>query len=191
MLYRGTSCRYKDSPEIKSLIQGRRRATGAQAGKLAKQVVQLKAVAKQHWMTELLDRGASGDYRAISFIKRRQSSLVTHCNCLTRAGGRVKAITELKRHFRFKFTSPNPRPRDQALQSWREAVGPVIAPRLITEEEIVEILATCKRGKSSGSDGIPYEFLQIAMQTSLRALLSEYFNDILVGSISVPQLWLE
>ena len=189
--FRGTSCRYRDSPEIKSLIQERKRATGAQARKLAKQVIQLRAVAKQHWMTELLDRGAAGDYKAISFFKRRQSSLVTHCNYLTRAGGKVKAVCDLKRHFRLKYTSPDPAPREQAVVSWQRAVGPIIAPRMITGDEIVEILATCKHGKSSGADGIPYEFLQVAMQTSLRVHISEYFNDVLVGSAAVPQAWLE
>ena len=189
--HRGTSCRYRDSAEIKALIQERRRSSGAEARRLARQIVHLRAVAKQRWMTDLLDKGAAGDYRVISFFKRRQSSLVTHCNYLTRAGGKMRAIADLKRHFKLKYVSPNPRPKNEALTSWQASVGPLLAPRLTTEEEILEILATCKRGKSTGSDGIPYELLQIAMQTSLRAHITEMFNDILVGSCDVPKSWLE
>ena len=92
-----------------------------------------------------------------------------------------------------KYTSPNPRPRQEALSAWRNAVGPVLAPRFVTEQEITDLLATCKRGKSAGSDGVPDELLQIAMQTTLRVHLkvTEAFNAILLGSTTIPQLWLE
>ena len=117
--------------------------------------------------------GAAGDYKAISFFTRRQSSLVTHCNYLTRAGGRTQALCALKNFYRLKYTLPDPRPKNMAIEEWRWQVGPTLAPR---HEEIDGVLATCKRGKSCGSDGISYEFLQIAMQSDLRDHLVDYFN---------------
>ena len=77
-----------------------------------------------------------------------------------------------------------------AIEEWRMHVGPTLAPRLFTPEEINGVLATCKNGKSCGSDGISYEFLQILMQTDLREHLVDYFNCILSGSTQVPKEWL-
>ena len=77
-----------------------------------------------------------------------------------------------------------------AVEEWRNFVGPIIAHRLFTPEEIDGVLATCRKGKSCGSDGISYEFLQIAMQTELRGHVTDYFNCILLGSIQTPQEWL-
>ena len=88
--------RYKDPPEIRALIQERKRLRGNPARELGIHIVHLRAAAKQRWYTDLLDKGASGDYKVISFFKRRQSSLVTHCNYLTRAGRRTKAVCDLK-----------------------------------------------------------------------------------------------
>ena len=188
--FRDASCRYKDPPEIRALINQRRKLRGNPARDLGLHIVHRRAAAKQRWYTELLDRGAAGDYKVISFFKRRQSSLVTHCNYLTRAGGRTKAVCDLKHFFRLKYTPPDPRPKNMAIEEWKEFVGPIIAPRLCTPEEIDGVLATCKKGKSCGSDGISYEFLQIAMQTELRDHITDYFNCVLLGDTQVPHEWL-
>ena len=128
--YRNGSCRYRDSPEIRALINERKLLRGTAARTLGKQIVQKRAIAKQKWLTDLLDRGAAGDYKAISFFTRRQSSLVTHCNYLTRAGGRTQALCALKNFYRLKYTLPDPRPKNMAIEEWRWQVGPTLAPRL-------------------------------------------------------------
>ena len=188
--FRDASCRFRDPPEIRALIQDRRRLGGAEARALGRHIVHQRAIAKQKWYAELLDRGAAGDYKVISFFKRRQTSLVTHCNYLTRAGGRTKAVCDLKRFYKLKYTPPDPRPKWLAIEEWRHFVGPLLAPRLFTAEEINGVLATCKRGKSCGSDGVSYEFLQVLMQTDLRDYLVDYFNCVLLGSTQVPHEWL-
>ena len=139
--FRDVSCRYKDPPEIRALIQERKRLRGNPARELGIHIVHLRAAAKQKWYTELLDKGASGDYKVISFFKRRQSSLVTHCNYLTRAGGRTKAVCDLKQFYKLKYTPPDPRPKNMAVEEWRDFVGPIVAPRLFTPEEIDGVLA--------------------------------------------------
>ena len=115
---------------------------------------------------------------------------MTQCNYLTRAGGRTKAICDLKHFYRIKYTRPDLRPKWLAIESWRDSVGPVLKPRLFTVDEIMGVLATCKRGKSSGADGISYEFLQILMQTDLAVHFVDYFNCILLGVTQVPKDWL-
>ena len=188
--FRDMSCRYKDPPKIRALIQERRRLSGSAARELGRHIVQQRAIAKQEWLTALLDRGAAGDYKAISYFKRRQSSLVTQCNYLTRAGGRTKAVCDLKLFYKLKYTPPDPRPKWLAVEDWRSSVGPIIKPHLFTSEEIKGVLATCKHGKSSGADGISYEFLQILLQTDLEVHLVDYFNCILLGIAQVPKDWL-
>ena len=68
------SLRYKDTPEIKSVISLRRRQSGSQARETAQKIVTARVLAKKAWMTTLLDRGAAGDFHAVSFFKRRQST---------------------------------------------------------------------------------------------------------------------
>ena len=188
--FRDMSCRYKDPPRIRALIQERRRLSGSAARELGRHIVQQRAIAKQEWLTTLLDRGAAGDYKAISYFKRRQSSLVTQCNYLTRAGGRTKAVCDLKLFYKLKYTPPDPRPKWLAIEDWRSSVGPIIKRHLFTSEEIKGVLATCKHGKSSGADGISYEFLQILLQTDLGVHLVDYFNCILLGIAQVPRIGL-
>ena len=68
------SLRYRDSQEIKSLIAQCRQSSGAEARTIARHVVTARAQAKKAWLTELLERGAQGDFHAVSFFKRRQST---------------------------------------------------------------------------------------------------------------------
>ena len=71
--FRDSSSKYRDPPEIRSLIHERRRLSGSAGRDLGKYIVRLRATAKQKWLTDLLDRGAAGDYyKVISFFKRRQ-----------------------------------------------------------------------------------------------------------------------
>ena len=67
--FRDGSCRYKDPPEIRALIHQRKKLRGNPARDMGKHIARLRAAAKQRRYTELLDRGAAGDYKVISFFK--------------------------------------------------------------------------------------------------------------------------
>ena len=47
-----------------------------------------------------------------------------------------------------------------------------------------------QKGKSCGSDGVSYEFLQIATQSELRDHITDYFDCVILGSTQIPQEWL-
>ena len=57
-------------------------------------------------------------------------------------------------------------------------------------EEIGEVLATCKPGKSCGPDGVSYELLQLVMQTECRVHVVELFNSVLFQTSPIPDNWL-
>ena len=65
---RATSCRYRDPPEIRNLIATRRELAGREAREKAKEVLQLRKVAKAAWLQELLDKAASGNFFAVSYL---------------------------------------------------------------------------------------------------------------------------
>ena len=187
--YRPRSFRYKDTPEILDKIRQRRLLSGREARDLGKEIVRLRAVAKNLWLTEILDRSASGDCKAISYFRRRQAVLSSHQNYLVSAGGKDQAISDLKKHFRLKWCEPNVS-TVSALDILHSLPRSLPSPRLITEEEVCEVLATCKSGKSCGDDGISYEFLQFLMQTECRVHFVEWFNSILFQTSPIPPSWL-
>ncbi|CAE7472602.1 unnamed protein product, partial [Symbiodinium necroappetens] len=86
--YRPPSLRYKDPPEILEKIRQRRLLSGREARDLGKEIVRLRAVAKNLWLTKILDRSANGDFKAISYFRRRQAVLSSHQNYLVSAGGK-------------------------------------------------------------------------------------------------------
>ena len=183
------SLRYKDPPEIVDKIRQRRRLSGREARELGKEIVRLRAIAKNLWLTKLLDRSANGDFKAISYFRRRQAVLSSHQNYLICAGGKHKAISDLKKHFRLKWTEPQLMPCS-ALDVLHSIPAPLPKPSLISEEEVCEVLGTCKAGKSAGEDGISYELLQLLMQTECRVHLVDLFNSVLFGTSPLPPSWL-
>ena len=106
--YRPKSLRYRDPPFIRDKIKQRKALRGAQARFLFREIAALRKEAKAQWLMQLLDRSAKGDFHAISYFKRRQAVVTTHTNYIVNAGGKQKAITDLRRHFALKYTSPEP-----------------------------------------------------------------------------------
>ena len=177
--FRPKSYRYRDPPEIIDKIRQRRALHGREAGELGKEIVRLRAVAKNLWLTSILDRSANGDYRAVSYFRRRQSALASHNNYLIRAGGKAKAIGDRKKHFRVKWSEPELQLVSPLQVRHSNSCMQLQPPSLITEEEICEVLAACKPGKSCGPDGVSYELLQLVMQTECRVHVVELLNSVL------------
>ena len=105
---RAASCRYRDPPEVRKIISLRKEAQDPEErNDLGRQVVVARAEAKRRWRTDLLERAANGDYVAISYFRKRQSTRVTHGLFSARLGGAPEAISALKAHFQNKFTPPD------------------------------------------------------------------------------------
>ncbi|CAE7357404.1 pol [Symbiodinium sp. CCMP2592] len=185
-----TSCRYQDSPELKQLARQRRNLQGQAARQLAKRIADERKVAKKQWLSDLLAKGASGDFRALTYLKKRNSSAYTHGSYCMRAGGSVKAISDLRMFYRLKYTQDDHVPRGLSLAIFRGRAGPILAPTPFTLTEIQEVAFQCKHNKSTGADGISYEAIQLILQTSLSEHLLELFNDVLWGVRPVPRSWL-
>ena len=189
--YRPKSYRYKDPPQILDMIKQRRSLIGREARNLCKDILRLRAKAKVDWLTGLLNKGSQGDFGAIAYFKRRQNVLTTHNNYIARAGGTEKATQDLKLFYRLKYTPPDPPMQtDFSLSLYHSRVGLFPKPALISEHEIIEALATTKSGKSSGQDGISYEFLTSLMHSQLAPHLADLFNSILFQVTDIPDSWL-
>ena len=188
--YRPKSYRYQDSPELKALIAERRQATGVRARQLGQAIVKARSIAKKAWLTSILEKGAAGDFHAISFFKRRQSTKATHGGYIMRAGGPHKAVSDLKQFYARKYTPPDPRPAGFALSLYTSSVGEVPNAEPFQVEEVQRILDTTKAGKSSGADGIPYELMHSILQSPLQCKFVAFFNSILHGGMPLPRSWL-
>ena len=157
--YRPKSLRYRDPPYIRDKIKHRKSLRGAQARHLSKEIAALRKEAKGQWLMQLLDRSAKGDFHAISYFNRRQAVITTHTNYIVNAGGKQKAITDLRRHFSLKYTPTEVTVLpDLPFRILCSVDQPLPAPQHITVEEIQNVINTCKNGKSAGDDGISYEF---------------------------------
>ena len=188
--FRPKSYRYKDPPEILNKISQRRRLGGREARELGKEIVRLRAVAKNLWLTSILDKSANGDFRAISYFRRRQNVLSSHNNYLVRAGGKTKAIHDLKAHFKTKWTEPDVITVSPLALLFSGSNDTLQKPPMITAEEVCTVLATCRPGKSCGQDGVSYELLQLVMQTECSVHLVDMFNSVLFQTSPIPPEWL-
>ena len=189
--FRPSSYRYKDPPHILEAIKLRRTLRGREARQLGKDIFRMRAQAKQTWLTELLDRGSKGDFGAISYFRRRQSTITQHTNYIVRAGGVSKAVSDLKTYFHVKYTPPDPSPVDELpIALLQSRVSSFDKPELISTQEISDVLATCKLGSSAGHDGLTYEMLLCLSQSELAPHLADFFNAVLFQVIPPPQEWL-
>ena len=187
---RPKSLRYKDPPYILQKIKLRRSLRGNAARDLAKEIVAMRKEAKSAWLTKLLDRSSRGDFYAIAYFNRRQSVVTTHSNYIVRAGGKQRAIADLRKHFCLKYTPVDVLPPDLPHRILCASPQPLPPPALISVQEIKDVVDTCKSGKSAGSDGISYEFIAALCSTDLAEHLADLFNSILFGTTPLPDSWL-
>ncbi|CAE7235040.1 unnamed protein product [Symbiodinium sp. KB8] len=161
-----TSCRFVDTPDIKNLIARRKRQHGREARELAKQIADTRRRAKKEWLATLLQKSAEGDYRAIAYFKKRNTAMYTQGSYCIRAGGRSKAIADLRFFYQRKYTPPDPTIRGLPRAIFHERAGPILNPAPFTLEEVRDVAFMCKHNKSTGADGISYEALQMPIVLS-------------------------
>ena len=102
--FRPKSLRCVDSDLIRDKIKERRLLGGADARALGKEIAALRKEAKTAWLTSVLDRASKRDFFAISYFKRRNSVISAHSNYVVRAGGKQRAVAQLRQHFSLKYT---------------------------------------------------------------------------------------
>ena len=185
---RPSSLRYQDPPEVKELIRERRLAPREQGKVLGHQIVELRRAKRQDWLANVLSRARGGDFAAVTYFRRRQSTSHTHVSYAIRAGGVLQAARDLRQFYAQKFASPNPPGLALAMVESHAASSDSFRPFLM--DELDQALAEAKRGKSAGETGITYELLQAVAQSELREHLLDMFNGVFDGSMPVPQQWL-
>ncbi|CAE7930361.1 pol, partial [Symbiodinium necroappetens] len=182
---RVTSCRFVDTPDIKALIAKRKRLRGREARELAKQIADTRRQAKKEWLASLLQKSAEGDFRAIAYFKKRNTAMYTQGSYCIRAGGRSKAIADLRFFYQRKHTPPDPMPPGlpRAIFHARAPIQPILNPLPFTLEEIRDVAFMCKHNKSTGADGISYEALQMLLQSELAEHILDMYNGVFTKAL--------
>ncbi|CAE7414869.1 HYDIN, partial [Symbiodinium necroappetens] len=183
---RVTSCRFVDTPEIKALIAKRKLLRGREAREMAKRIADTRRRAKREWLASLLQKSAEGDFRAIAYFKKRNTAMYTQGSYCIRAGGRSKAIADLRFFYQRKYTPPDPTPPGLPRAIFHARAGPILNPRPFTLEEICDVAFMCKHNKSTGADGISYEALQMLLQSELSEHILDMYNGVLQGLPKSP-----
>ena len=142
-------------------------------------------------MTSLLDRGPSGDYHAVSFFKRRQTTKFSQGSFIMRAGGQEKAARDLTTFYKTKYTPPDPASPEETTTTYLALAGEVPNATPITGEEVQAVLDTTKAGKSTGPDGVPYELVFSIMQSNLQSKFIAFFASVLHQTRPIPERWLK
>ena len=176
---RPSSLRYQDPPEVKELIRRRRLAPKDEGTALGRQVVELRRAKRQEWLADMLDRARGGDFSAVTYFRRRQSTSHTHISYAVRAGGVLKATQDLRQFYQQKYTSQEPHAIALAMVESHASNATSFHPFLM--EDVNQALAETKRGKSAGETGITYELLQAIAQSDLKEHLLDMFNGVLDG----------
>ena len=187
---RVTSCRFVDTPEIKELIAERRRLRGTAARNLSRRINNERREAKKAWLQKRLQQSAEGDFRAVSYFKKRNSALHTQGSYCMRASGRAAATSQLRLFYSRMYTPADPMPPGLPSASSHACAGPVLNPLPITQQAIIDVAFMCKHNKSTGDDGISYEAFQLLMQSELAPHIEEMFNGVLLGLVPIPSSWL-
>ena len=101
--FRPASFRYVDPPDVKTLERERTRAPEDQRQELAKQVAALRRQRKQEWLADVLLQARSANYRAISYMRRRQSVGHVRSSYILSAGREQQAVSDLKDFYASKY----------------------------------------------------------------------------------------
>ena len=187
---RVTSCRFVDTTEIKQLIAQRKRLKGREARDLAKQIADTRKKAKKEWLAALLEKSAEGDFRAIAYFKKRNTAMYTQGSYCIRAGGRTKAIADLRAFYHRKYTPQELSPPGLPRAIFHARAGPILNPIPFSIDEIRDVAFMCKHNKSTGDDGISYEALQMLLQSELADHVLDMYNGVLLGLLPIPRGWL-
>ena len=152
--FRPASFRYVDPPDVKARARERKRAPEDQRQALAKQVASLRRQHKQEWLADVLLQARSGNYRATSYMRRRQSVGHVHLSYILCAGGEQQAIADLKHFYASEYAEDQDGDNLISMRMVAQHVGDVNAVPF-SLDEVKQCLASFKQGKSAGEDGIP------------------------------------
>ena len=107
-----------------------------------------------------------------------------------RAGGRSKAIADLRAFYQRKHTPQDPTPSGLPRAIFHARAGPILNPIPFSLEEIRDVAFMCKHNKSTGADGISYEALQMLLQSELADHVLDMYNGVLQRLLPIPRGWL-
>ena len=100
---RPVSFRYKDSDDIRELIRVRKLETDpAERRKLGREIHTCRQAAKAEWQHQVLQKASAGHYHAISYLRRRKSTMHEQSKFIANSGGEERAAKALQHFYKLK-----------------------------------------------------------------------------------------
>ncbi|CAE7710399.1 RTase [Symbiodinium sp. CCMP2592] len=189
--YRQLSLRYRDSEDLKELIRQRKVASDpVLRASLALEITQQRCLDQETHRKSILERARSGDFAAISYLRRSASQTKVAGSYIQAQGGLEKAAAELQDFYHLKYDSGGvgADPGKVAAVRNRHADVPCTP---FTMKELVQAAGKIKKGTSSGDDGIPYEAIYAYAVSDHGHKLLDLFNRFLSGTLPLPSSWRE
>ena len=131
------------------MVKERRQLPGREDRDTAVRILAARKTAKATWLQDLLDKAASGDFRAAGYFRSRSQSANSQLQGYAmRAGGFHQALSVLRQFYRRKFSREDALDSRDVMAMYLARTGPVPAPELFRDEEVADIVYGMKRGKS-------------------------------------------
>ncbi|OLP99350.1 hypothetical protein AK812_SmicGene18103 [Symbiodinium microadriaticum] len=178
------SCKYRDSIALKDMCRQRREEVDPCAKQtLTRAIVAKRSAEKAEWLRSLESRAASGDARAIHYLKGRLQPRHAWGVLIRNCGVRSAAVEAVRTHFR-DILSPVVPAAEQAecahLLHKLTAATESLTPTPFTYDEISKAVQHLKPGKTSGMTGISAELVKALWQDGDgQSIISCFCNSLL------------
>ncbi|CAE7218312.1 Ctsb [Symbiodinium microadriaticum] len=177
--------RYRDSELIRDLIRRRKISTSIdERTALAQEIACRRAEDKASFKQDILDRARTGDFAAISHLRRSAAQTKVAGSYIQARGGQDAATKELKDFYDSKYDTKGPGPSPALITALSDR-HKTASPTPFSLEEVRTALQGAKIGTAAGSDGVTYEAL-LAFAASDKAFkLVNLFNSYFSGEIGL------
>ena len=188
------SCKYRDSIALKDMCRQRREEVDPCAKQtLTRAIVAKRSAEKAEWLRSLESRAASGDARAIHYLKGRLQPRHAWGDLIRNCGARSAAVEAVRTHFR-DILSPVVPAAEQAecahLLHKLTAATESLTPTPFTYDEISKAVQHLKPGKTSGMTGISAELVKALWQDEDGQSIISCFCNSLLSTDDLPQTWM-
>ena len=181
--------RYRDSELIRDLIRRRKISVSIdERTALAQEIACRRAEDKASLEQAILDRARTGDFAAISHLRRSAAQTKVAGSYIQARGGQDAATKELKDFYDSKYDTKGPGPSPALITALCDR-HQTASPNPFSLEEVRTALQGAKTGTAAGSDGVTYEALLAFVASDKAFQLVNLLNSYFSGARPIPPHW--
>ena len=181
--------RYRDSEQVRDLIRRRKISVNTdERTALAQEVACRRAEDKTSFKQDILDRARSGDFAAISHLRRSAAQTKVAGSYIQARGGQDAATKELRDFYDSKYDTKGSGPSPALISALCDK-HKIASPVPFSLEEVRTALQGVKAGTAAGSDGVTYEALVTFAASDKAFKLVNLLNSYFTGARPIPPHW--